>query len=151
MLNTPHSHRNSALELELGEAPVRPQQVKKHARIIANGTDVLNLWPAPLSNHLLASLPRKDCARMTAQCDSVDLSLGAVLAEPGINTSFVYFPVRSFISLIAETDGKLGLEVGMVGREGMLRRAAHRGRQRRASSRIGARRWLGTAHARNGI
>jgi CRP-like cAMP-binding protein len=32
----------------------------------------------------------------------------------------VYFPIDGFISLVAMTDGSRGVEVGMVGREGML-------------------------------
>lgn len=48
------------------------------------------------------------------------LVLGEVLHEPGKPTRYVYFPIDSFISLVASIDGKPALEVGMVGREGML-------------------------------
>jgi CRP-like cAMP-binding protein len=75
---------------------------------------------ASSQNHLLALLPGKDRVRLTSLCDTVELALREVLAESGDTTSFVYFPLDSFISLIAKADGKLGLEVGMVGREGML-------------------------------
>lgn len=94
--------------------------LKKRAPTTTRRNDDLKLKPKASSNHLLALLPQKDRLRLTALCDTVELNLGEVLAEPGTTTSFVYFPIDSFISLIAETDGKLGLEVGMVGREGML-------------------------------
>jgi CRP-like cAMP-binding protein len=42
------------------------------------------------------------------------------LGEVGQPTRYVYFPVDSFISLVTSIDGKPVLEVGMVGREGLL-------------------------------
>jgi CRP-like cAMP-binding protein len=74
----------------------------------------------PPSNHLIQMLPRKDKLRFTAACDSVDLTLAQVLCEPGKPTQYVYFPTDGFISLIAVVKGSPGVEVGMVGREGML-------------------------------
>jgi len=43
-----------------------------------------------------------------------------VLSDPGKPTKYVYFPTAGFISLIAVVKGSPGVEVGMVGREGML-------------------------------
>lgn len=50
----------------------------------------------------------------------VDLKLGAVLGNPGEQTRRAYFPREGFISLVTAIDGSPGLEVGMVGREGLL-------------------------------
>lgn len=75
---------------------------------------------APVENHLIELLPRKDRVRLLAVCEPVELSLAEVLCEPGKPTRYVYFPVESFISLVALVEGSPGVEVGMVGREGML-------------------------------
>ncbi len=75
---------------------------------------------ADAENHLIELLPRKDRLRLLAQCERVQMALGAVLCEPGKNTRHAYFPTEGFISLVTPIDGKPALEVGMVGREGML-------------------------------
>ena len=46
--------------------------------------------------------------------------LTTVLADAGKPTRHVYFPTHGFISLVTRTDRISGVEVGMVGREGML-------------------------------
>jgi len=75
---------------------------------------------AKVENHLIELLPRKDRLRLLAICEPVQLVLGEVLCEPGASTRHVYFPLDGFISLIARLEGTPRLEVGMVGREGML-------------------------------
>ena len=75
---------------------------------------------ATAQNQLIGRLPRKDRASLLAVCEPVQLVLGEVLCEPGKATRHVWFPVDGFISMVAPIDGKPALEVGMVGREGML-------------------------------
>ena len=50
----------------------------------------------------------------------VSLELGQVLCEPWEVSSHVYFPIDSLVSLIAVAAGGKGLEVGLIGRQGML-------------------------------
>ncbi|MES2685355.1 MAG: Crp/Fnr family transcriptional regulator [Pseudomonadota bacterium] len=75
---------------------------------------------APVENHLLELLPRSDRKRLLAACEPVQLVLSDVLCEPGKPTRYVYFPTDGFISLVTLVEGSPGVEVGMVGREGML-------------------------------
>jgi CRP-like cAMP-binding protein len=75
---------------------------------------------ASAENHLIELLPRGDRARLLAICRPADLKLSEVLCEPGKPTRQVYFPIDGFISLVTMVDGHFGLEVGMVGREGMV-------------------------------
>ena len=75
---------------------------------------------ASVENHLIELLPRKDRQHLLGLCNPVPLPFAEVLCEPGRPTRYVYFPTEGFISLVALIDGSPGVEVGMVGREGML-------------------------------
>ena len=74
----------------------------------------------PVQNHLIERLPLAERTRLLSICEAVELTLGAVLFEPSEKTRHVWFPIDGFISLISLIDGSPGVEVGMVGREGML-------------------------------
>lgn len=74
----------------------------------------------PQANRLLAALSGKDRRRLVDGCTPVDLAFGDIITETGGRIEHVYFPLDSFISLVAPIDGHAGLEVGMVGNEGML-------------------------------
>ena len=71
-------------------------------------------------NRLLNALPEGSFEHLSANCEAVDLTFGDVLSLPGDRIRHVYFPTDSFISLVAPVDGYAGLEVGMVGTEGMF-------------------------------
>ena len=75
---------------------------------------------ATIENHLIDLLPRKYRRQLLAICEPAHLELGSVLCEPGEPVRDVYFPIDGFISLLTMVDGKSAVEVGMVGREGML-------------------------------
>lgn len=76
--------------------------------------------PVQEENRLLAALPGAERRRLAALCEPVELVFGDALYEQGARIRHVFFPRRSFISLISALDGEPMLEVGLVGSEGML-------------------------------
>ena len=75
---------------------------------------------AAIENNLLAAVPRKDYQRLLDGLEPVALSFGEVLYEPGDAIHHVYFPGVCLVSLLTLVDDHLALEVGLVGREGMV-------------------------------
>ena len=71
-------------------------------------------------NRLLNLLPKAQRMDLVAQCEPFDLVLSQVLCEPGRSLAHVYFPLSGFVSLVVQVDTHPGLEVGMIGNEGML-------------------------------
>jgi len=76
--------------------------------------------PASIENSLLAAIPRKEYRRLLPGLEPVTLIFGQVLYEPGETIRHVYFPNKSLVSLLTLADGHLALEVGLIGREGMV-------------------------------
>lgn len=72
------------------------------------------------TNRLLARLPTKDRQRVFANCDRVELVSGDILHEAGTRLRYVYFPLGSYVSLVTPLDASAGLEIALVGDEGMV-------------------------------
>jgi CRP-like cAMP-binding protein len=73
----------------------------------------------PPANRLLAALPPREYARLLPYLEPVTLTFRTVLHEPGEARKEVYFPENGVISLINPLAENNGIEVGIVGREGM--------------------------------
>ena len=74
----------------------------------------------PATNRLLEGLPTKLRDHLVDTCELVNLKFGTVLCELEHPFIYVYFPLTSFISLVAFVDGHQPLEMGLIGNEGML-------------------------------
>jgi CRP-like cAMP-binding protein len=74
----------------------------------------------PISNKLLAALPRATLRDILPILHPITLALGDVLQEPGQPLRHVYFPLTCLVSLIVVVDDHLALEVALVGREGVV-------------------------------
>ena len=81
---------------------------------------VLERVLAAIENDLVGLLAPAKRRRLLALGEFIPLVASEVLAEPGKPTRHVWFPTHGCISLTAFNTASAGLEVSMVGREGML-------------------------------
>lgn len=71
-------------------------------------------------NQLLASLPDEELQLLTPYLEWVDLPMGKVIHESGMQRKFVYFPTSAIVSLLYTTEGGASSEIAVVGREGAV-------------------------------
>ncbi|MBK1709109.1 Crp/Fnr family transcriptional regulator [Marichromatium gracile] len=76
--------------------------------------------PARLENRLLAALPTRDRRLILSRSEPVELRRGEVISEPGERIRNAYFPTDCFLSLVTPPADHSGLEVRLVGNEGMI-------------------------------
>ena len=72
------------------------------------------------SNRLVNALSGQDQEFLLTRSTRFQLSLGQILAEPGEELEFCYFPLRGVISIVTLMSSGAGAEVGLVGSEGMV-------------------------------
>lgn len=71
-------------------------------------------------NQLLLALPRSDYERLRPELREVSLPHGTVLFEPRERITHVYFPQECVVSLLTPMHDGPGVEVAIVGKEGMV-------------------------------
>ncbi len=76
--------------------------------------------PALPQNRLLASLPESERRSLLASCSMRRVEAAEVLVEPGQTMAQIYFPLDTLVSLLAVAEGRMTLEVMLVGQEGMV-------------------------------
>jgi CRP-like cAMP-binding protein len=106
--------------LDSGEIDAVLDPTTRTAHLLPDAQRALMLGGAQPANSLLAALPRQDYERMRAELEPVNLVYGEVLYEPGERVRHVYFPGDAHVSLLVVVDKANALEVGLVGREGMV-------------------------------
>jgi CRP-like cAMP-binding protein len=74
----------------------------------------------PGSNGLLNALDLAEQAVLDADFDTVKLKFKTSLHEPGDPTPYVYFPNDGVVSLLTVLENGMAVELGHVGREGMV-------------------------------
>jgi hypothetical protein len=75
---------------------------------------------SPKSNHLLASLPAQDYARLLPHLEPIAMPLGWVLYESGGHMDYVYFPTTSIVSLLYVMESGASAEIAIAGNEGLV-------------------------------
>ncbi len=70
-------------------------------------------------NAILATLPDEEYERLAPHLKPVELALSEVIFRPEDILEYVYFPTTAVISLLTSLEDGTGVEVGLVGREGM--------------------------------
>jgi CRP-like cAMP-binding protein len=73
----------------------------------------------PFVNTLLASLPEEAYARLNKHLEPVSLKKGKIIYYAGDPVHNAYFPLGGMISLVSTTEKGAGVEVAMIGNEGM--------------------------------
>lgn len=73
-----------------------------------------------IENELLAALPKDERKSLLPELERVPLNLGDVLHEPQESVEYIYFPNSGVVSSLTVLGERLNIEVGTVGREGMI-------------------------------
>jgi CRP-like cAMP-binding protein len=71
-------------------------------------------------NRLLAALPSKEFRRLDSKLEPFILNYGDNIYATGALIKYVYFPTSGIVSLLSAVDERSLLEVGIIGREGMV-------------------------------
>jgi CRP-like cAMP-binding protein len=74
----------------------------------------------PIKNVILLSLPDSEFKLLRSDLEPVDLPQHLILNEAGDKIHFAYFPNEGMTSLVVVTQDGQSVEVGLVGREGMV-------------------------------
>jgi CRP-like cAMP-binding protein len=105
--------------IEAGEVDAVIDAATGNVFLLPQAKRALSSTGGEAANGLLAALPRQDYQRLLAELELVPLAYGEVMYQPGERIRHVYFPNDAIVSLLTVVQGK-ALEVGLVGREGMV-------------------------------
>ena len=93
---------------------------ERRARSRRNGGRMSQIEQSAVRNRLLAALPPGDFAALAPALEPVSLDYKQVLYEPGQAIRAVHFPEGGMVSMLATLEDGHTIEVGVVGREGLV-------------------------------
>lgn len=76
--------------------------------------------PKLISNRLLAALPVAEYDRIFSKLEKVALNYEEYIYQRNEEIRYVYFPISGIISLLTSVEDNSTLEVGLIGKEGMV-------------------------------
>lgn len=106
--------------LESGQVDAVLDRATGTAFLLPDARRALSLVGRGIANSLLAALPGKDYRGLLGALEPVMLRSGDVLYQPGERIRHVYFPDGGQVSLLIVMADRKVLEVGLVGREGII-------------------------------
>lgn len=74
----------------------------------------------PKQNHLLAALSADVYARLQDHLELIEMPLGWVLYESGVQLGHLYFPTTSIVSLLYVMESGASAEIAITGNEGLV-------------------------------
>lgn len=74
----------------------------------------------PVKNMILAALPRREYQRLLPNLELISLPLDVILYKSGDSIDYVYFPEDGIVSLVTNMTDGATIEVGLIGKEGMV-------------------------------
>ncbi len=74
----------------------------------------------PVSNSVLAALPRAEYERLSSGLETVETSLGEVLHEEDAQIQYAYFPLNCVVGLLKKTAGARSIATGIVDHKGVV-------------------------------
>lgn len=79
------------------------------------------------TNRILAGLPPSEYLEMMRSMEVVDLNFEETIYGYGQVIDHVYFPLSGIVSMLTAVESEASLEVGLIGREGMVGLAVYAG------------------------
>jgi CRP-like cAMP-binding protein len=73
-----------------------------------------------VGNTLLAALQHEEYEQLLPALEPVTLSLGEIVYEPGGQLNYLYFPTTSIVSLVYTIEEGATVEMGLVGKDGVV-------------------------------
>jgi len=112
--------RGERQALESGQVDAVLDPETGTAFLLPDAQRALSSASGQIANSLLAALPREDYRSLLGELEPVMLTSGEVLYEHGERIRHVYFPGDAQVSLLIVMPDRKALEVGLVGREGVV-------------------------------
>jgi hypothetical protein len=76
--------------------------------------------PVAHRNTLLAALQPEEYEYLLPALEPVTLSLGGIIYQPGGHLDYLYFPVTAIVSLVYTMEDGATVEMGLVGKDGVV-------------------------------